>query len=118
LSQKPGRLFLSESRRNRAAPITLWTWSKVIRCIADRAGLPRFSTHTLRHLCLTDLARAGWDLHEIACFAGHRNLETTQQYIHLSARDLAERLSRGMEQIHTARTRCLAEALLEKEGAP
>ena len=54
-----GPLFLSESRRNFATPITLWTWSKVIRGIADRAGLPQFSTHTLRHLCLTDLARAG-----------------------------------------------------------
>lgn len=98
-----GLLFLSESRRNRAVPITLWTWSKVIRRIADRAGLRRFSTHTLRHLCLTDLARAGWDLHEIARFAGHRNPETTQQYIHLSGRDLAQRLAQGMQQIHAWR---------------
>jgi site-specific recombinase XerD len=116
LSAKPGRLFLSEARRNRAAPITVWTWSKVIRRIADRAQLPRFSTHTLRHLCLTDLARAGWDLHEIACFAGHRNLETTQQYIHLSGRDLAERLTRGMDQVHNVRTVSLAETLLGKES--
>jgi integrase len=34
--------------------------------------MPQFSTHTLRHLCLTDLARAGWELHAIATFAGHR----------------------------------------------
>jgi integrase/recombinase XerD len=116
LSSKSGRLFLSASRRNRAAPITLWTWSKVIRRIADRANLPCFSTHTLRHLCLTDLARAGWGLPEIACFAGHRNLETTQQYIHLSGRDLAERLARGRNPIHAARTQSLAEVLLGKEG--
>jgi integrase/recombinase XerD len=71
LSSARGPLFLSASRRNGAAPLTLWTWSKVVRGIADRADVPRFSTHTLRHLCLTDLARAGWELHAIATFAGH-----------------------------------------------
>ena len=116
LSQARGRLFLSESRRNWAEPISVWTWSKVIRRIADRAGLPQFSTHTLRHLCLTDLARAGWGMHEIARFAGHRNPETTQQYIHLSARDLAKRLTQGMAQIHAARILSLSEAFLEQGG--
>src|ERR1700736_4804477 len=72
LSQARGPLFLSVSRRNRAAAITPWTWSKVVRSVAVRAGILRFSTHTLRHLCLTDLARAGWELHAIATFAGHR----------------------------------------------
>jgi site-specific recombinase XerD len=107
LSRKRGPLFLSESRRNRAEPLTLWTWSKVVRRIADAAELPRFSTHTLRHLCLTDLARAGWDLHEIARFAGHRNLSVTQQYVHLSGRDLANKLENGMAQIHAWRVRQL-----------
>lgn len=77
LSSARGPLFLSESRRNPAAPLSLWTWSKVVRRLAVRAGVPRFSTHTLRHLCLTDLARAGWELHAIAEFAGHRNPATT-----------------------------------------
>jgi site-specific recombinase XerD len=107
LSRKRGPLFLSESRRNRAEPLTLWTWSKVVRRIADAAKLPRFSTHTLRHFCLTDLARAGWDLHEIARFAGHRNLSVTQQYVHLSGRDLAHKLENGMAQIHEWRVRQL-----------
>ncbi|HZI75443.1 MAG TPA: site-specific integrase [Gemmatimonadales bacterium] len=109
LSMARGPLFLSESHRNRAKPITLWTWSKVIRRLALRANVPQFSTHTLRHLCLTDLARAGWELHAIATFAGHRNLATTLQYIHLSGRDLAEKLTRGMAQIHTWRAQTLAE---------
>ena len=55
LSRARGPLFLSESRRNRADPLTLWTWSKVVRRTALAAGVPRFSTHTTRHLCLTDL---------------------------------------------------------------
>jgi integrase/recombinase XerD len=117
ISRAHGPLFLSESRRNRAAPITLWTWSKVIRQIALRANVPQFSTHTLRHLCLTDLARSGWELHAIATFAGHRNLATTLQYIHLSGRDLADKFSRGMAQIHAWRTRLLAMNMIEQEEA-
>ena len=115
ISRERGALFLSESRRNLAVPITLWTWSKVVRAIADRAGLHQFSTHTLRHLCLTDLARAGWDIHEICRFAGHRNPETTLQYIHLSGRDLAQRLAEGMAQIHAARIQNLWETFLNSE---
>jgi integrase/recombinase XerD len=108
LSRKRGPLFLSESHRNAAEPLTLWTWSKVVRRIADAAELPRFSTHTLRHLCLTDLARAGWDLHEIARFAGHRNVSVTHQYVHLSGHELANKLAKGMAQIHEWRSRQLA----------
>jgi site-specific recombinase XerD len=111
LSAARGRLFLSESRRNRAAPITLWTWSKVVRALALRAEVPRFSTHTPRHLCLTDLARSGWELHAIARFAGHRNVATTLQYIHLSGRDLAAKLARGMAEVHAWRRAALAELI-------
>lgn len=103
-----GPLFLSESPRNRGDPITMWTWSKVVRSIALRADVSQFSTHTLRHLCLTDLARSGWDLHTIATFAGHRNLSTTMQYIHLSGRDLAQKMAQGMAQIHAWRVQMLA----------
>ena len=108
ISRARGPLFLSESRRNHAQPLSLWTWSKVIRRIALEAEVPRFSTHTTRHLCLTDLARMGWELHAIATFAGHRNTESTLTYIHLSGRDLAEKLNRGMEQIHGWRVQMLA----------
>lgn len=110
LSRSRGPLFLSESRRNFGAPVSIWSWSKVILEIAKRAAVPRFTTHTLRHLCLTDLARAGWDIHEIAGFAGHRSVQTTLLYIHLSGRDLSRKLAVGMAQIHARRVAMLAEA--------
>jgi integrase len=108
LTRARGPLFLSESRRNKGEPLTLWTWSKVVRRLALTSGVPRFSTHTLRHLCLTDLARAGWELHAIATFAGHRSTESTLRYIHLSGRDLAAKLADGMAQIHAWRVQMLA----------
>ena len=104
-----GPLFVSESRRNRAAPITIWTWSKVVQAFARRCGLPRLGTHTFRHLCLTDLARAGWELHEIAEFAGHRSTSTTLLYIHLSGRELSAKLARAS--LHGERMAGIAELL-------
>jgi site-specific recombinase XerD len=108
LSRSRGPLFLSESRRNYAEPVSIWSWSKTVLAIARRAAVPRFSTHTLRHLCLTDLARAGWDIHEIAAFAGHRSVQTTLLYIHLSGRDLSRKLAAGMAHIHARRVAMLA----------
>jgi integrase/recombinase XerD len=96
--------------------MTLWTWSKVIRRIAVAAEVPRFSTHTMRHLCLTDLARMGWELHAIATFAGHRDTDSTLRYIHLSGRDLGEKLNRGMEQIHPWRLETLTRLGTEAPG--
>ena len=109
ISQNRGPLFLSTSRRNYGQPITIWTWSKVVRKLALQAGIPEFSTHTPRHLCLTDLARADWDIHEIARFAGHRSTQTTLLYIHLSGRELAEKLASGMDHIHTWRIQILGD---------
>ncbi|MER6461645.1 site-specific integrase [Streptomyces sp. NPDC001228] len=117
VSRARGGLFLSESRRNFAEPLSLWTWSKVVRRIAVAAAVERFSTHTTRHLCLTDLARMGWEVHAIATFAGHRHTDSTMRYIHLSGRDLAERFTRGMEHIHAQRVALLS-AGAEDSGRP
>jgi site-specific recombinase XerD len=103
LSRERGRLFLSQSPRNRAKPVSMWAWSKIVCAIAKRAAATGFTPHTLRHLCLTDLARADWDIHEIAIFAGHRSIETTMIYVHLSARDLATKFNATMAQLHQDR---------------
>jgi site-specific recombinase XerD len=116
IAQTRGPLFLSESPRNFAQPISLWTWSKVVRQLALQADLPQFSTHTFRHLCLTDLARSGWEIHQIAQFAGHRNPQTTLLYIHLSGHDLAEQLTRGMSHIHAWRVQTLAHAFADERS--
>ncbi len=92
----PDAVFLSESPRNRTAPITAYTWTKVVERMALRSDLPRLTTHTMRHLRLTDLARAGLDMHQIATLAGHRVLQSTLIYIHLSARDLTAALEKTM----------------------
>src|SRR2546425_4704014 len=96
LSDKRGPLFLSESHRNASTPLALVTWSKIVQKLAQRAALPRFTTHTPRHLRLTHMARARLDLHQIATYAGHKSLTTTMLYIHLSGVELTEAVTRSL----------------------
>jgi integrase len=76
--------------------------------MALRAGLPDFTTHTFRHLRLTDLARSGLELHEIATYAGHRSLNTTLKYIHLGSQELGEHVRRATRSLE-ARNKALFE---------
>ncbi len=107
-----GFLFRSQSDRNRAQAMTADSWDKVVTRLAKRAGLShRFTTHTPRHLRLTDLARCGMEIHTIAQYAGHRNLETTKLYIKLSGRETAEQVRVSMQNLDRRLER------LRKEGA-
>jgi len=74
----------------------LGMWSKVIEQLAECSQVPRLTTHTMRHLRLTHLARAKLDLHQIALYAGHRSLQTTMRYIHLSGVELTEAVMRSL----------------------
>jgi len=109
MSRQPGALFLSESPRNYGQPLSSAIWSKTVRRIAAQSGVPQLTPHTLRHLRLTDLARAGVDIHDIATFAGHRSIDTTLQYIHLSGADLAERIGARLQQLEVWRLNGLTE---------
>ena len=64
----------------------------------------------LFHCKLTDLARSGWDIHEIARMAGHRSIQSTLLYVHLSGADLAEKIARTMAELTEARLALLTGA--------
>jgi len=99
LDSLPGPLFRSESDRNAGKPLSIWSWSKIVRAWSIKAGLSGFSTHSLRHLRLTHLARSGWKLHELTSYAGHRDPKTTMIYLHLSGVDLAARMAGAVAHI-------------------
>lgn len=53
----------------------------IVRSLGEEAALGSpLSAHTLRHTCLTNLVRAGYDLVLVAEIAGHKRLETTRRY--------------------------------------
>ena len=70
-------LFLS--RRGRR--LSTRAMDFIVRRLGEEAALEEpLSAHALRHTCMTNLVRAGYDLVLVAEIAGHKRLETTRRY--------------------------------------
>lgn len=52
--------------------------------IRERAGLRKFTWHTLRHTTATQLALKGAPLHVVQALLGHSTINTTMRYAHVS----------------------------------
>jgi integrase len=51
---------------------------------------PNYVPHILRHTCASRFAQSGWDALRIKEWLGHKNITTTQRYMHLAPTDLFE----------------------------
>jgi integrase len=70
-----------------------WGQSGLERAFArvrDRAGFAGWSVYSLRHYAITSWLRMGIPVHMVQKMAGHRNLSTTQHYVHFLKTDLED----------------------------
>ena len=70
--------------------------------IRDEAGLPGLRLHDLRHSWASTAAMNGVDMVTIARLLGHALVETTERYVHLSDRSVADAADRVSNRIHAA----------------
>lgn len=88
--QEPA-LFISLAKNSKFKRLTSRAIEKIINYYAKKAGLlKKIVPHTLRHQFATDLLKAGADLRAIQMLLGHKNLQTTQIYTHLTNKELKE----------------------------
>lgn len=80
-------LFPGRDGRGHVCPTTV---QRAVREAAQQAGLSkRVTPHVLRHCFATHLLEDGADIREIQLLLGHRSIETTSRYVHVSRRHLA-----------------------------
>lgn len=92
-------LFLVLKGPHRGQPLTAAGLEEIVVAARRRAGIPGLTCHQLRHTCLTRLREAGMPLEAIQAQAGHRSIETTKVYVHLSNTWLAEEYMRAIAAI-------------------
>lgn len=93
------RVFVVLKGPNRGRPLSAAGLDEIIRGARHRAGLDHVSCHELRHTCLTRLREAGMSLEALQAQAGHRSIETTRVYLHLSNDWLAGEYDRARQAI-------------------
>lgn len=89
------RLFVALKGRRAGCALSEDGLEEIIRGAKARAGLAHATCHELRHTCFTRLREAGMALEALQAQAGHRSIETTRLYLHLSHDWLADEYQRA-----------------------
>jgi integrase/recombinase XerD len=78
------RVFVVLKGPRRGQPLSAEGLDEILDGARRRAGLAHATCHELRHTCLTRLREAGMALEAVQAQAGHRSLESTRVYLHLT----------------------------------
>src|SRR3954447_16661706 len=78
------RVFVVLKRPRRGRPLSSEGLDEILSGARRRAGLEHATCHELRHTCLTRLREAGMSLEAVQAQAGHRSIESTRVYLHLT----------------------------------
>ncbi len=110
------RVFVVLKGRRRGKPLSADGLDEVLAGARRRAGLQTGTCHQLRHTCLTRLREAGMSLEAVQAQAGHRSIESTRVYLHLTNDWLAEQYQRAALLIDASQA-AVAEMLAAQELA-
>jgi site-specific recombinase XerD len=96
------RVFVTLKPPDPGRPLTADGVDAIMRSARRRAGLERATCHMLRHTCLTRLREAGMALEAVQAQAGHRSIESTRIYLHLTNDWLADEYRRAADRIEAS----------------
>jgi len=95
------RVFVVLKEPRRGQPLSADGVDEILTGARRRAGLEAATCHQLRHTCLTRLREAGMALEAVQAQAGHRSIESTRIYLHLTNDWLAREYRRAADLIDT-----------------
>jgi integrase len=78
--QVPDQFIFMNTRTGKAYVSFYYSW----HAARNRAGMPEFRVHDLRHSFASFLVNAGRSLYEVQDLLGHSDIRTTSRYAHLS----------------------------------
>jgi integrase/recombinase XerD len=110
------RVFVTLKGPSRGQGLSAQGVETILLSAKERAGLRRATCHQLRHTCLTRLREAGMALEAVQAQAGHRSIESTRIYLHLTNEWLAAEYRRAAELIdatYAAELDCRMESICE-----
>ena len=117
--ERPGtstdRVFVVLKGPRRGKPLSAEGLDEILAGARRRAGLDHGTCHQLRHTCVTRLCEAGMSLEAVQAQAGHRAIESTRIYLHLTNDWLAGEHRRAAELID-ANNAAVAEMLAAEEA--
>jgi site-specific recombinase XerD len=85
----------------RGIPLTAAGLDEIVSGACQRAAIAKLTCHQLRHTCFTRLREAGMALEAVQAQAGHRSIESTRIYLHLTNAWLANEYRQAVEAIET-----------------
>jgi site-specific recombinase XerD len=77
---------MAERMKNATRPIPVSSLQRLIVVARKELNIPDATVHTLRHSFATHLVEAGASIHTVQALLGHKNVETTMVYMHLTHR--------------------------------
>ena len=104
------RVFVVLKGPRRGQPLSAEGLDEILAGARRRAGLERGTCHQLRHTCLTRLREAGMALEAVQAQAGHRSIESTRIYLHLTNDWLAGEYQRAAALIDADQAGCRRDA--------
>jgi len=90
------QVFVVLKGPRRGNPLSAAGLDEIVRGACARAGIDKLTCHQLRHTCFTRLREAGMALEALQAQAGHRSIESTRIYLHLSDAWLAGEYHRAV----------------------